>query len=129
MVGDSVQTVTVDSISNAGNALAQQKNAGKAIHVPAGELGETYEVRLEDKGGYLIAHLTDRADEVQPRQPSIDRGPDTSEIGRSIIDRSRKSAKSHSHEVRSCPAGGKLRSTPHQEEAQARRSEMAQKKL
>lgn len=62
MVG-STQTITVDRISNSGNAIAQQTHAGKTIHVPAGEVGETYDVKLADRGGYLVAQLTDRTTE------------------------------------------------------------------
>lgn len=51
MVG-STETITVDRISNSGNAIAQEKFGGKDIHVPVGELGDTLEVKLVDQGGY-----------------------------------------------------------------------------
>lgn len=128
MVG-TTQTITVDRISNSGNAIAQQKEAGKTIHVPAGEVGETYEVRIEDKGGYLVAHLTDGANEIQPRQPSIDRGPDTSSIGRSVANRSRNRSRSHNYDIRKCPAKGNLRGTPKSKKARQMRSRMTRRKL
>lgn len=127
MVSQPIQTVTVDRISNGGNAIAQQTRAGKTIHVPAGEVGDTYEVRLEDTGGYFVAHLVDRTQEIQPRQPSIDRGPDTSEIGRDLLEPGR--SRSHSFGVRACPARGNLRSTPAHEEERARRRWMTQRKM
>jgi len=40
--------------------------------VPAGDIGDTLEVQLVNKGGYFIARLVSRADEVEPRQPNID---------------------------------------------------------
>lgn len=110
MVEAPIQTVTVDRISNGGNAIARQTHAGKTIHDPAGAVGETYEVRLTDNGGYLVAQLTDRATEIQPRQPSISHGPDTGSIGKDLINPDRNS--SYSFTIKSSPAGGKLRSTP-----------------
>lgn len=71
MVTSPTQTVTVDRVSNSGNAIAQQQRAGKIIHVPAGEVGDTLDVRLVDKGGYFEARLVDRVEEVQPRSPSV----------------------------------------------------------
>lgn len=127
MVGSTTQTITVDRISNSGNAIAEQTHADKTIHVPAGEVGETYEVRLEDKGGYLVARLTDRAKELQPRQPSISHGPDTRSLGKDLLDPGRNS--SHSYAVRDSPAGGNLRSTPSFEEERVRRSQMTRRKL
>lgn len=127
MVGTTTQTITVDRISNSGNAIAEQTHADKTIHVPAGEVGETYEVRLEDKGGYLVAQLTDRTDEIQPRQPSISRGPDTRGLGKDLLDPGRN--RSHSYSVRESPAGGKLRSTPSFEKERDRRSRMTRQKL
>lgn len=127
MVGITTQTVTVDRISNSGNAIAQQSHAGKTIHVPAGEVGETYEVRLEDRGGFLVAHLTDRANETHPRQPSIGSGPDTSNLGKDLLEPGRN--RSHSFKVRDCPAGAKLRSLPEQEKGRARRARMTRKKM
>lgn len=106
MVSTPMQTVTIDRVSNSGNAIAQQQYDGKSIHVPAGEVGETYEVRLVDEGGYFVARLTDRADATQPRGPSV--GPDTSDVGQDLLRPGRNSG--HSYEVRSSPAGGKLRS-------------------
>jgi hypothetical protein len=127
MVETTTQTITVDRVSNSGNAIAQQMHAGKTIHVPAGVVGETYEVRLEDAGGYLIARLADRANEVQPRQPGIQSGPDTSSVGKDLINPGRE--RSHSFSVRKCPAKGRLRGTPEQEKGRTLRSQMTQRKL
>ncbi|QLD86156.1 hypothetical protein HWV23_10610 [Natronomonas halophila] len=127
MVGTTTQTVTVGQTDNSGNLIADQTHAGKTIHVPAGEIGATYEVRLIDRGDYLVADVVDRTKEVQPRQPSIDNGPDTDDVGKDLLDPSRNS--SYSHEVRNSPASGKLRSTPEKEEERARRSQMTQRKL
>ena len=126
MAGTTSQTVTVDRISNSGNAIAQQTYAGKTIHVPAGAVGKTYEVRLDDRGGYVVAHLVDRTTEVQPRQPSIDSGPDTSDIADGLLDSDRD--QSHSFDVRNSPAGGNLRGTPEHEKGQTLRSRMPRRK-
>lgn len=127
MVDTTTQTITVDRISNSGNAIAQQTQAGKPIHVPAGEVGETYEVRLEERGGHLVATVVDRAAEIQPRQPSIDSGPDTSSVAQDLLEPDRR--QSHSFEVQSCPASGRLRSIPGEEKDRARRSRMTRRKL
>jgi|GEM_PF-5137557 len=96
MVGPSTMTVTVDRISNSGNAIAQEQLNGKTIHAPAStKVGDTLEVKLIDKGGYFSAMLTDRANEIQPRQPGI--APDTSEIGQDLLNPERN--KSHSFKV------------------------------
>lgn len=126
MVATPTQTVTVDRISNSGNAIAQQTRDGKTIHVRAGEIGESYEVRLRDEGGYFVAELSNRTQEIQPRQPSISKGPDTSEIGQDLLNPDRNS--SYSFDVKQCPAKGKLRGTPSQEKKQSRRSWMTQRK-
>ncbi len=94
MVATTTQTVTIDRISSSGNAIAQQHHAGKTIHVPAGEVGETYDVRLVDKGGYFVAKVVDRFGEVQPRQPSI--APDTSDIGQDLLNPDRNRSRSFS---------------------------------
>lgn len=125
MINSTTQTITVDRVSNSGNAIAQQQYAGKTIHVPAGEVGETYDVRLTDKGGYFVAHLVDRTGEVQPRQPSI--GPDASDVGRDILTPERN--RPHSFEIRSSPKGGKLRSTPNSSSGRSQRSRLSQRKL
>ena len=106
MATSPTQTVTVDRVSNSGNAIAQQQHAGKTIHVPAGEVGDTLEVKLVDQGGYFEATLVDKLEQTQPRQPSA--SPDTSEIGSDLLDPSNDS---HSYSVRSSPSGGQLRST------------------
>ena len=100
------QTITVDRMSNSGNAIAHQQQAGKSIHAPAGEveIGGTYEVRLVDRGSHFEAKLIDRAEQIHPSQPSVD--PDTSDLAKG------RRSDSHSHEIRSCPAGGKLRAIP-----------------
>lgn len=99
----STTTVTVDRVSNSGNALAQQQHAGKTIHVPAGAVGETYDVRLIDKGGYFVAKLVDKTEGLQASGPSL--SPDTSDIGQDLLDPERNS--SHSFEVRSQAAGSR----------------------
>lgn len=101
MVAEPMQTVTVDRISNSGNAIAQEQFAGKSIHVPAGEVGMEYDVRLIDEGGYFVAQLVDRTAEIQPRQPGI--GPDTSDVGKDLLDPGRNSP--HSFEIRSSAGG------------------------
>ncbi|MGB9986207.1 hypothetical protein [Salarchaeum japonicum] len=81
MAGPSPMTVTVDRISNSGNAIAQEQQRGKNIHVPAStKVGDTLEVQLTDKGGYFEAQLVDRANEIQPRQPGL--SPDTSDLAK-----------------------------------------------
>lgn len=107
MVDTPTQTVTVNRVSNSGNPIAQQQQAGKTIHVPAGEVGDTYEVRLTDKGGYFVAELVDRTDAVQPRQPSV--GPDTSDIGQDLLDPQQN--RSHSFDISPSVPGGNLRSS------------------
>lgn len=102
MAGDSIQTVTVDRVSNSGNAIAQQRQAGKTIHVPVSEVGATLEVKLVDKGSHFEARLVDRADEVATRQPSAT--PDTSDL----LD---SGSSSHSYNVRTSPADSRLRSS------------------
>ena len=105
MASAPIQTVTIDRISNSGNAIAQQQHAGKTIHVPAGTVGDTLEVRLVDRGSHFTATLIDRTQEIQPRQPSI--GPDTSEVGKDLLNPKRN--KPHSFKIRSLPRGGKRR--------------------
>jgi hypothetical protein len=119
----STQTVTVDRISNSGNAIAQQQQAGKTIHVPTNEVGATVEVRLVDKGGYFEARLVDRAEETQPRQPSAN--PDTSSIASDLVS---SEGNSSSRQIRSSPAGGKLRTTMENPTGQKVRSRMSRRK-
>ena len=119
MANAPIQTVTIDRVSNSGNAIAQQRHAGKTIHVPAGEIGETYDVRLVDKGGYFVAKLVDRTDEVQPRQPGI--APDTSDVGKDLLDPERN--RSHSFSVRSSAPGSGSSS------GRKRRSWMSRRKM
>lgn len=123
MVTSPTETVTVDRISNSGNAIAQQQRAGKTIHVPAGDIGDTLEVKLVDKGGYFEAQLVDRADEVQPRQPSV--SPGTSDVG---SDLGKSGSDSHSHTIRSSPARGKLRSKPETRGGKQAKSQMPRRK-
>jgi len=106
MAQSPAQTITVDRISNSGNAIAHQQQAGKSVLVPAGEVsvGESYDVRLVDEGSHFEAKLVNRADQTQPSQPSID--PDTSDLSKG------RGSGSHSHTIRSSPASGKLRATP-----------------
>lgn len=122
MASPSTQTITVDRISNGGNAIAQQQHAGKTIHVPAGEVGESYDVRLVDRGGYFEARLVDRTSEIQPRQPGI--APETGDVGKSLIKPGRN--RSHSYGVRSStPGGGLRRSNP---KGKARRRRLSRRK-
>jgi len=106
MAQSPAQTITVDRISNSGNAIAHQQQAGKSVLVPAGDVsvGESYDVRLVDEGSHFEAKLVNRADQTQPSQPSID--PDTGNLSKG------RGSGSHSHTIRSSPAGGKLRATP-----------------
>lgn len=119
MANAPTQTVTIDRVSNSGNAIAQQQHAGKTIHVPAGEVGETYDVRLIDKGGYFVAKLVDRTEEVQPRQPGI--APDTSDVGKDLLKPEQN--RSHSFKVRSSVPGSSSSSGREQ------RSWMSQRKM
>ncbi len=121
MAQPSAETVTVDRISNSGNAIASQQQAGKSILVSAGEVsvGETYDVQLVDEGSHFEAKLVNRAERTQPSQPSM--SPDTSDLSKG------RSSESHSHTVRSSPAGGRLRSKPEANGAQ-QRQQLAQRK-
>ena len=105
MVTSHMETVTVDRISNSGNPIAQQQHAGKSIHVPAGDIGDTLEVQLIDKGGYFIARLVDRADEVEPRQPSVSSTATVSDSAGNLGTKS--NSQSHSFTIRTSPAGGR----------------------
>lgn len=104
MAQSQTQTVTVDRISNSGNAIARQQQAGKSVLVPAGEVGVEYAVRLVDQGSHFEAQLIDRTEQTQPSQPSL--SPDTSDLAKG------RDSSSHSHTIRSSPAGGKLREIP-----------------
>lgn len=122
-MASTTDTITVDRISNSGNAIAQEQRRGKDIHVPAGELGDTLEVKLVDQGSYYVAKLVDRVDETQPRSPSVgsNTGSYRSELGRS-------KQQSHSHTIQTSPAGGKLRATPETKGGTQARSQMSQRK-
>lgn len=98
------QTITVDRVSNSGNAIAHQQHAGKTVLVPAGEVGVEYDVRMVDQGSHFEAQLVDRTEQTQPSQPSI--SPDTSNLGKG------RGKDSHSHTIQSSPAGGRLRGIP-----------------
>ena len=111
MAHSSTATITVDRISNSGNTIAAQQRSGKTIHVPAGEVGETYDVRLVDRGGYFEARLVDRTAETTPRQPTISR-PDTSQVGQDLLDRSRSG---HSYAIRTTVPGERKRDTEGQQ--------------
>lgn len=115
------QTITVDRVSNSGNAIADQQQAGKFVHAPADEVevGGTYEVRLIDRGNYFEAELIDRAEQIHPSQPSV--SPDTSDLGKG------RRSDTYSHEIRSSPAGGKLRATP-DTDGKERRQRMSHRK-
>lgn len=101
MARSPTQTITVDRVSNSGNAIASQQQAGKSVLVPAGEVsvGETYDVRLVDEGSHFEAQLVNRADQTQPSTPSL--SPDTSNLGKG------RGSSSHSFSIQSSPAGGK----------------------
>lgn len=60
MVANSTKEVTVDRVSNSGNPIAKETHQGKTIHVPSGLKGETYEVRLRDRGSFVEASLVHR---------------------------------------------------------------------
>lgn len=121
MAPSPVQTVTIDRVSNSGNAIAQQQRAGKTIHVPAGEVDETYDVRLVDKGSHFVARLVDQTEEIHPRQPEI--GPDTSDIGKDLLKPERN--QSHSFNVQSSTPGGDLRrSSGHEQRSWISRRKM-----
>ena len=110
MVSPSPTTVTVDRISNGGNAIAQERLNGKTIHAPASaEVGDTLEVKLVDRGRYFEARLADRLDEVHPRQPSV--GPNTSDIGKDLLNpgRNRKHSYSVSKSITGETIGQELR--------------------
>lgn len=95
MAGPSTTTVTVDRISNAGNAIAQEEVNGKTVHAPtASDIGDTVEVKLIDKGSYFEATLVDRAEEIQPRQPGAT--PDTSDVGQDLLNPERNASHSFS---------------------------------
>lgn len=88
-------TVTVDRISNSGNAIAQEQVDGADIHVPAtAEVGTTLEVQLVKVGSYFKAKLVDGSEGLQQTGPSI--SPDTSEIGQRILNRDRNNSHSYS---------------------------------
>lgn len=117
-------TVAVERVSNSGNPIAREKVNGKAIHVPAGAVGETYEVRLIDKGGYFVAKLVDQTKETQPRSPSI--GPSKTELDTDLLHNNEDD--SHSFEIRDCPGNGDLRTLPNDDEKKSRLKRMARRK-
>lgn len=91
MASPSTMTVTVDRISNSGNAIAQEQVNGADIHVPAtAEVGSTLEVELVKVGSYFKAKLVDGAEGLQQTGPSI--SPDTSEIGQRILNREKNNS-------------------------------------
>jgi hypothetical protein len=100
-------TITVDRISNSGNAIAQQEYAGRTIHVPAGIVGREYDVRLVDEGSFFRAQIVGRTGTIQPPQPGIK--PDTSRIADGLLERTGR--EKHEFAIRRSPKGGKLRST------------------
>lgn len=90
MVSNSVQTVTVDRISNNGNPIAKETHNGKTIHVPSGLEGKTYEVRLQDRGSYTVATLVHQESGVRTRKPIGPSGPsgrnsNLLELGKKLI--------------------------------------------
>lgn len=100
--------VTVDRVSNNGNPIAQEQVDGRVIQIPAGAVGETYEVRLIDQGGYFEAELVNRIEEAHPRTPSISSGE--------FVDVSKGRQKnSHEFGINNSPAGGRLRGIPDSE--------------
>lgn len=115
------QTITVDRMSNSGNAIADQQQAGKSVHAPADEVevGGTYEVRLVDRGSHFQAKLIDSAEQIHPSQPSV--SPDTSDLAKG------RRSDTYSHEIRSSPAGEKLRATP-DTDGKKRRQQLSRRK-
>lgn len=75
MVSDPMQTVTVDRVSNNGNPIAEEAYNGKTIHVPSGLEGETYEVRLQDQGSYVVARLVHKETGARAQGPTGPSGP------------------------------------------------------
>ena len=120
MAPSTTQTITVDRVSNSGNAIAHQQYAGKTVLVPAGEVGVEYNVRLVDQGSHFEAKLIDRTEQTQPSQPSF--SPDTSDLAKG------RDNDSHSHEIRSSPAGGRLRATPGGDSGKKRRHRLSRRK-
>lgn len=116
MANSPTQTITVDRVSNSGNAIADQQHAGKSIHVPAGEVGQIYEVKLVDHGSHFTAHPVDGTERVQPGL-----GPDTSDIAENLLD---PESDKHSFEVRPSTSSGNLRGLPGQEQ----RSKLSRRK-
>lgn len=114
------QTITVDRVSNSGNAIADQQYAGKTVLVPAGEVGVEYDVRLVDQGSHFEAQLVDRTEQTQPSQPSV--SPDTSDLAKG------RDSGSHSHKIQSSPAGGRMRATPGDDSGKKQRRRMSQRK-
>jgi len=75
MVSDPTQEITVDRVSNNGNPIAKERHNGKTIHVPSGLEGESYEVRLQDKGSYIVAHLVHKEAGARVQTTSSPSGP------------------------------------------------------
>jgi hypothetical protein len=90
-VASQPDAITVDRISSAGNAIAENRVQGKVVHAPVADIGATLEVRLIDKGSHFEAKLVDRADEAQPRQ--------TSTTSTADLDKGRSTSTSHSFSV------------------------------
>ena len=116
------QTITVDRVNDNHNAIADQQHAGKTVVVPAGEVsvGREYDVRLVDEGSHFRAQVVDAYDQTQPSQPSLN--PDTSDLAKG------RDSDSHSHEIQSSPAGGRLRGTPGDNSGKKQRRRMSQRK-
>lgn len=89
MVSSPTKEVTIDRISNNGNPIAQETHNGKTIHVPSGLRGETYEVRLIDRGSYVVADLVHKETGLRSRGatgPSGGSGNDVIlELGKELI--------------------------------------------
>ena len=87
---DTTRTVTVDRISNNGNPIARETHNGKTIHVPSGLTGKTYDVRLDDRGSYVVARLVHEQSGARTQQPTSPPAPSASsqgllELGKDLI--------------------------------------------
>lgn len=98
-VSHQTTTVTVDRISNSGNAIAKSQVQGKTVHAPVTEVGRTLEVELIDQGSHFEAKLVDTSERTQPSQPSV--SPNTADLskGRS------STSDSHSYSVGKSASG------------------------
>lgn len=75
MANNPTKEITVDRISNSGNAIAAETHNGKAIHVPGRHPGDRLLVRLEDAGGYYRATVVDRYETAVTSQTASPSGP------------------------------------------------------